>query len=879
MPLSIGTRLGLYEILAPLGAGGMGEVYRARDTKLNRDVALKILPELFASDHDRLARFAREAQALAALNHPNIAQVYGLEDRAIVMELVEGETLDGLIAGQWSPGASAPGTSISDALAIARQIAEALEAAHNAGIVHRDLKPANIKVRPDGTVKVLDFGLAKAVEGDGSRPGDPSPWNSPTLTARATEMGMILGTAAYMAPEQARGKAVDRRADVWAFGVVLLELLIGRRAFTGGDVTDVLAAVIRDAPPLEALPPGTPVAIRRLLRRCLEKDRAKRLDSMADARLEIADALDGISDGTPAASAGAVAPAGPAAPLWRRAPFLVLAAVVLVAASALATAVLTPAPPAEPVTRVAVNADADTQGFDNNGIALSPGGGMLVYPLRDEGGSRLYLRRRDQLQATVIPGTEGGMGPFFSPDGLWVGFFTGAALKKVNLSGGEPVTLCDVGFRRGAAWGHDGSIVFSSGSSPGLMVVPEAGGEPVALTTPAPGEGEHYWPSVLPGGRGVLYTVSTGNAFSQKHVAVLSQSTGESQQLVQGTTPVYLSSGYIVFGRESSLWAARFDLDSLRMTTEPVPVVEDVQINAGGGWGQFAVSLAGALAYQPGSTTQLQPVLIDGDSQTPMANEGHVFDEFRVSPDGTQLVLEAEGDVWVLEIARGVFTRITTSGGFDPLWLPDGSAITAVTADGVSKFPPDGSGGGEVVVPLDAVVWMGSWSPDGTTLAYESQSDIWLWSADGGSKPWLDAPSRQGKPEFSPDGRWLAYISDETGTTNVYVRPFPGPGGQRRVSAPTGSEPAWARDGRTLFFRQGTDLMSVGFDPASGPLSARPERVFQGAQHMISATGTNRYYDVTPADRGFVVLVAPARAEGVHVVYNWIRELTAIVGG
>ena len=807
MGLTAGTRLGVYEVVAPIGAGGMGEVYRARDTRLNRDVALKVLPDLFASDPDRLARFEREAQALAALNHPNIAHVHSVESRAIVMELVEGPDLAERIATGPVP--------LGEALPIARQIADALAAAHEVGIVHRDLKPANIKVRDDGTVKVLDFGLAKAIHGDGSRlrGQDPSPFNSPTLTARATELGLIMGTAAYMSPEQARGKSVDRRTDVWAFGLILLEMLTGRRVFAGEEVTDILAAVIRDTPSLDGLPAGTPASVKRLLRRCLEKDRARRLDSLRAAVLEIDDATTADGAGETMRRDGPPAPR----PFYTRPMTAAAIALALVAGSVAATALLTSPSSPEPVTRLTITPDADGMRFDNNGIAMSADGSMVAFVGSQGGVSSLFVRRRDALTAEPIPDTEGALGPFFSPDGRWIGFFASASLKKVNVSGGTSLTLCPAGFRRGATWATDGRIIFSSGTHPGLMAVSENGGEPVALTDPPAAEGEHFFPSALLNGRGVLFTVSLGNTYADKHVAVLSFETGEVRRLTPGTTPVYLSSGHVVFGREAELWAVPFDLEALELAGEPVPVLEGVQINAGGGWGQFALSPGGTLAYLP-AMASLQPAIVRGETVTPIATEGRVFDEFRISPDGKSLAVDADGAAWVLDLQQSTFRRVTTGGGGDAIWTRDSAAITVVTTRGVELYRMDTPGDPQTLTPAGSTgaLFLGSWHPDGRTLAYEAAADIWTWSADSGAAAWYATRFREGKPEFAPNGQWIAYLSDESGEINIYVRPFPGPGRDVRVSPAGGREAAWSPDGRRLYFRQGRALMAVEFDPVTG---------------------------------------------------------------
>ena len=560
------------------------QVYQATDTKLNRQVALKILPEAFATDPDRLARFQREAQVLASLNHPNIAQIHGLEEdeadntRALALELVEGPTLADRIAQGPIP--------VDEALPIAKQIAEALEAAHEAGVIHRDLKPANIKVREDGTVKVLDFGLAKAL--DTSSEGDPS--QSPTLTAAATQMGVIMGTAAYMSPEQARGKTVDKRADIWAFGVVLLEMFTGRKVFEGEDVSMTLSSVLQREPDWSHLPPDVSPSLLVFLHRCFEKNPRQRVHDVADLRL----AMNGAFETT----VRAVAEPHVAPPLqaWQRPiPAAVAALIIAAIAGGMVWGLGRPAPaPIGTVTRFPfILPEGDVVGvFD--GMALSPDGRTLVYAAEREGVKQLFVRTRDQMTVRPMSGTEGARHPFFSPGGASVGFFADGSLKKVALAGGPPVTLCAAGGRSGATWGPDDTIVFASFDASGLMQVSAAGGEPRPLTAPAEGT-FHRWPTFVPGGEAVLYT--TGN-LDALEVAVVSLDTGAQQTLVQGSDEAVTASGHLVFGREASLWAVPFDTDQLTVSGEPAPMVEGVEVNTVG-WAQYALADDGTLVYLP----------------------------------------------------------------------------------------------------------------------------------------------------------------------------------------------------------------------------------------------------------------------------------------
>ncbi|HEV2063125.1 MAG TPA: protein kinase, partial [Thermoanaerobaculia bacterium] len=597
MSISAGTRLGPYEILAPLGAGGMGEVYRARDGKLNRDVAIKVLPEAFALDAERLARFRREAQVLASLNHPHIAAIYGLEEsggvEALVLELVEGQTLAERLARGALP--------VDEALEIARQIADALEAAHEKGIVHRDLKPANVKLTPQGKVKVLDFGLAKALSGDRS---SPEVSTSPTMTAAATQAGVVIGTAAYMSPEQARGKAVDKRADVWAFGVVLWEMLTGRRLFEGDTVSDVLAAVLRHELDWKLLPPQTPAAVRRVLHRCLERDPARRMHDIADARLEM--------DEAPEPVPGALGVAGPRG-FQRSASAWAAAAVILalVAAAGWWRALSAARPALRERTAFEVSIPAgDGLAFDDTPIlAFSRDGRRLVYAA-DRGGARqLFLRTLGEIEGHPLEGTSGGRSPFFSPDGQWIGFFAEGKLKKVQAGGGPPQTICDdTTAHRGAAWAEDDTIILTPEYAAGLFRVSARGGKLEPLTKPDASKGErtHRWPEVLPGGEAVLFTIgyekSPGN-YDDAKVAIFDRKTGRTRILLEGASMArYAPSGHLLFVRARQLLAVPFDLSRREATGEPFPVSEKIAGDPSSGIGYFAVGGDGSFAFVPGGT-------------------------------------------------------------------------------------------------------------------------------------------------------------------------------------------------------------------------------------------------------------------------------------
>ena len=705
MPLSDGTRLGSYEILSALGAGGMGEVYRARDTRLDRDVAIKILPEAFAADAERVARFQREAKVLASLNHPHIAAIYGLEDadgvKALVMELVEGETLEEKLRHGGLP--------VDEALSIARQIAEALEAAHERGIIHRDLKPANIKVRPDGTVKVLDFGLAKAFDPTGS--SSPSATMSPTISMHATQAGVLLGTAAYMPPEQAKGHAVDKRADLWSFGCVLFEMLAGRRPFEGATISDVLAKIIERDPDWNALPAKTPRSIRTLLRRCLEKDPRRRLDSAAVARLEIEEAsttptTDGSSRSDVSRGAGW--------PLRALVPVAVLAAAV----GAVTTWTVTrpaPAPPL-PVSRFAITlppAQPLAFSINDRDVAISADGTRLAYTAGDQ--AQLMVRALDQLDAVPLAGIANARAPFLSPDGRWIGFFdrldegvtTGpvvqrGALRKVSTSGGPPIAICPLtGASRGASWGPDDSIVFAtSDPSTGLLRVPASGGEPEVLTKPdtASGEQDHYFPSVLPGGRGVLFTITAGGV-ADRQVAVLDLKTGQRRTLIRsGSQAEYVETGHLIYTDGGTLWAVRFDLATLDVLGDPVPLIEQVLTL---GAADFTISRRGTLVYVPvggGKSRSLVWVTRQG-AEEPIAAPPRAYASARLSPDGKRVALQIRdqsGEIWTWDFAREKLTRLTfgPSGNFDPCGrLTDGTSSSDHRATR-QRFKSLSAGGG-----------------------------------------------------------------------------------------------------------------------------------------------------------------------------------------
>ena len=919
MALTPGTRFGPYEITAQIGAGGMGEVYRAIDTNLKRAVAMKVLPVSVAGDSERLARFQREAELLAALNHPNIASIYGLEKSgpatALVMELVEGPTLAEVIARGAIP--------IADALPLARQIADALDAAHGQGIIHRDLKPANIKVRADGTVKVLDFGLAKTLAPDGASATAGNFTESPTITSPAmTRVGMILGTAAYMSPEQAKGRVVDKRSDVWAFGVVLYEMLTGQRPFKGDDVADTLASVLTRQPDWTMLPAAIPPLLLRLIRRCLEKDRTRRLADMADARLDIEDALSGSDMG---------APAGRSIPRTRER-LAWAASLLLVGLTAAAVATWASRPTFVPVetirTILSVAPTGGTPGANpleqrtggarptRTAVALSPDGKTLVFSAIWGGTEQLYARRMDQLSATPISGTSGGSVPFFSPDGQSVGFAAGGELRKVPLSGGPPVALCKAAALFGASWGDDGTIVFATQRNGGLWRVPSTGGTPEALTSVQPGEYSHRLPHVLPGGRAVIFTVLKGpNLWNDAQIVVRSLQTGTETILVTGGADGrYVSTGHLIYVRLGTLMAVPFDPVRLGVTGGATGVIDGVMqaadqyasYMANTGAGQFTVSDTGALVYLTGGTVaapQLSLAWVDrhGTIQTLPAPPRPYFAPY-LSPDGQHVAISTADtrQVWSYDVLRGVLSPVAGDGQGDHtygIFAPGGKRIVFRAGAGEGNLywkAADGSGAAEPLTTDARSPTPASWLRDGTTLAYVDegdnagknafQFDIWVLSI-GDRKPRavIHTAANEMTPAFSPDGKWLAYVSNESGRHEVYVQPYPGPGERHLISTRGGEQPAWNPNGPELFYVQGgvyspggpTTLMSVRIATTPAFRAGTPEPVFENA---YLGTGWGRSYDVAPDGRRFLLTFRkeppPALPPAQMVlVQHWFEDL------
>jgi Tol biopolymer transport system component len=882
LPLQPGTRLGPYEIVSPLGVGGMGEVYRATDTNLKRTVAVKVLPESVAGDADRLARFQREAEVLASLNHPNIAHIHGLEKSAgataLVMELVEGPTL----ADRFAQGA----IPVSEALPIAKQIAEALEAAHEQGIINRDLKPANIKVREDGTVKVLDFGLAKAMEPTGV--ALPSVSQPPTITTPVmTQAGMILGTAAYMSPEQARGATVDKRADLWAFGVVLWEMLTGMRLFEGATVSDTLASVLKSEPEWQALAQTTPSAVRRLLRRCLEKDRKRRLDSAAAARLEIEEALT-----SPATIVGVV-PSAARRTRWTTAGIAVLSAITAVVVTVVVLRLRLPeqASRGGSVARLELNLPSGVDLYFNaQAVAFSADGTRVAFVGMVGGVRQLYIRRLDQFEPAVVRGTLGASACFFSPDGRAVGFIVpGGGLKTVSLADGLIVTLvADADYYAGGAWGTDDRITF--GRADALSQISATGGAVTPLTQLNRGKGElaHRWPTVVADGKIVLFTVVTGSARAAAHIEALTLATGTRQILVDpGIVPLYAPSGHLIFFRDDALLAEAFGVTPLAVIGPSIRVLDDVAVD-GSGVPVAALSQAGTLGYasRGQATSQMVRVSRQGLEQ-PMTDTPRRYVTPRLAPDGQNVVVTANGDLWLLGLARPTFTKLTTNetaGNGYAVWTPDGRVIFR-TQTGMHWIDASGSGRSGAIPGTFANDYPNSVSPDGGTLAFiriaaDTSADVYALSLKGEPQPRAIVRSTafEGGPQFSPDGRWLAYVSDESGAFQVYLRTFSGPSPGRRLAVSTlgGLQPRWNRNGKELFYRNGNKMMVVDVSTSPELVLSPPRQLFE-QRYAFGPSVTTPNYDVTPDGESFVMVKDESGSGRLNVVLNWFDELTRLV--
>jgi serine/threonine-protein kinase len=909
----------VYEIDGAIGAGGMGEVYRARDTKLGRAVAIKVLPPLFVNDPQRVARFQREAQLLAALNHPHIAAIYGFEEAAgnqfLILELVDGETLAAKLA------ARERGLHVAEALAIARQIVDALEAAHEKGIVHRDLKPGNIAFTSDGQVKVLDFGLARFDAADPASAADLA--HSPTLTFAATQAGMILGTAAYMSPEQAKGRAADKRSDVWAFGCVLFEMLSGRRAFEGEDASDTIAGVLRGEPDWNALPAATPPVIHRLLRRCLAKDPRERLRDIGDVRFDLTEAATPpVSSNPEPVTTQPALVSVPRGALSRFVPWTLAAVSAVVAIAVLViTQPWRESEPPPPLTLSAeLGADVSLNTAVGAGAVLSPDGQTLAFVAAGpDDSSKLYLRRLDHLAATLLAGTEDAAGPFFSADGQWIAFFAAGKLKKVSVTGGAAMTLADAPNARGGSWGDDNVIVFQPASNPGssLLRIPAGGGTTSALSKSVPPDIQHRWPQALPGGRGVLFTASPPANFNEANIVVQPRLDMEPKVVHRGGYHArYLPSGHLVYLHQGTLFAAPFDIDRLEVTGQAVPVIEGVATNPNSGSIQMAFSQMGTVVYLSGAAeaNELPVNWLDRTGKTTVLRSTPAnWSNPGFSPDGERLAVDlfdgSQADVWTYDIARDTMTRLTFDAADDlrPVWSPDGRRIAFASKREKGPFSlywqrADGTGEVQLLVKGTNDLFPGSFHPSGKFLAYfeldgKTAGNLFILPIEGdeatGLKPgtpevFLKTDLMESSPAFSPDGRWIAYLSAETGRAELYVRPFPGPGGKWQISNGPADDPLWSRTRNELFYTAAPGpgdlrLMVAPYRTDGDSFRAEKPRVLSETRFASRPRPPSRDVDVHPDGQRFAVAppaqnVTAAKQDKVVFVFNFFEQLKRLTG-
>jgi eukaryotic-like serine/threonine-protein kinase len=890
MPLSIGSRLGPYDIVAPIGAGGMGEVYRARDSKLNRDVAIKVLLPAVANDPDRLARFSREAQVLGSLNHSNIAQIYGIEDadgvKALVLELVEGEDLAQRIARGPIPP--------DEALPIARQIAHALEAAHEQGIVHRDLKPANIKVRPDGTVKVLDFGLAKAMDPAGV--SSANAMNSPTLSMHATQAGIILGTAAYMSPEQAKGNPLDKRTDIWSFGCVVFEMLTGQSAFAGDSLSETLASILRSEPEWAVLPAAVPASIRRLLRRCLEKDPRVRLHDIADARIE----MSGPSEWDEPSSTRPATAGRRERQAWIAAG--VLGLTTIAGGVTAFRHVRETSPLAAPITFAVTPPPGTTfttpLSTGQPWVAVSPDGQTLTFvALGADGRQQLWLRPLAAAVARPLAATDDARAPFWSADGRFIAFFAQGRLKCVEVASGTPQVLADAARGNGGSWAHDGTIVFNREMAGGLERISFAGDRvpvPVTHVDVAKGQHAHVWPEFLPDGRHFLFAATRSN---QTETWVGSTDGDPAQFLLNSDANArYAAPGYVLYAVGGVLTARRFDAASRRLVGDAFKVADAAGIaNQPVGYATLSASSTGVLVYGTAPVSDQQLVWRDrgGKNVGAVALQGDAKDP-SVSPDGSQLAMtrtlaQSGQSIWLLDLKRDVPARLTLDGAAarHATWSPDGKFVAfskkGNRLDVLYRKAADGSGEEELLLDKEGSIAT-DWSSDGKFVLFHSAFgapgdwvDLWVLPlGDRHARPLMTTPFTEAQGVFSPDSKWMAYAGDESGAMEVYVQPFPPTGVKTMVSRDGGAEPHWRSDGRELFYvSPNRRLMTVAITFVPKLTAARPEALFEMNIPDLTSPFARRRYAPMPDGQRFVVVERPAGTDlpSITVVVNWTAAL------
>jgi serine/threonine-protein kinase len=885
----IGQSLSHFEITERLGEGGMGAVYRARDRKLGRDVAIKVLPEAFTADAERLARFEREARVLASLNHPNIAGIYEIGNAGtvhfLVMELAEGKDLSKHLA-------RGPMT-LEEALPLAKDIAEALEAAHTAGIIHRDLKPANIVVSSDGRGKVLDFGLAKAMQFGDAVPADLA--HSPTLTAQMTGIGTILGTAAYMSPEQAKGEEADRRSDIWSFGVVLWEMLSGRKAFDEKTVSETLAAVLKSDPDRSNLATTVPPGMRRLLDRCLQKNPKQRLHDIADARLELEAVMRGDDAATAVFDSTAAAPG---TRFWKA----LAALAVLVAILALATRFLPsePAPRSHAGNRFALRIPpSDVYSvLQNSALAISPDGRTLAYaamPADSSEYSEIYLQRLDRFEPAPVADTLGGYAPFFSPDGMWLGFFEGVGMWKRPIGGGSATKLASVaGHARGASWTDDNRIYFAPTWFSPILQVSADGGEPTAVTTLLEGEKSHRFPSALPDGSAVIFTVGRANtdSFDDATIEIQSTTSGERKLLVDGGTfGRFLPPDRLLFGRRGILYLVGLDVERMELIGSPTPVIDDLLTSPIFGSSQFDVGGDGTLAYLAGSPELFNSRAVEVSrsgkvSELPVPSRPYSM--VQPSPDGRSLALRidgANGQIWVYDVERGTLSRITREWDADfPTWHPDGETLTYVLSKGessqIASIPADGTGEPEILWPDGSNITYLDWAPDGETLLFSDIDPVTgtdLWILDPDSEPavsaYLKTPATENDAVISPDGNWVAYTSDQSGRNEIYVQAYPVPGRRWQISARGGTSAVWSASDGELLFKNGNEIMAVSVKFANGFSAGIPRTLF--SLNNVSRGDDTRQFSVSSDGRYLAIMPPEDRQQTgrLHLILDWASTL------